>query len=81
MNDDRYDTTLQIDGEDYRISFLPMIQRIVFTNMQTAFGGQFQINFGWVCSKKPSNFLLEAELRHHLKNLKEAKVLASSNHN
>lgn len=73
MSDDRYDTTLQVDGDDYRISFLPMLQMIVFTNIQTAFGGQFPIKFGWICSKKPSNFLLEAELKHHLKTLNETQ--------
>jgi hypothetical protein len=69
MSDDRYDTTLQVDGDDYRISFLPMLQMIVFTNMNQTFGGEFRVKFGWISTKKPSNFLLEAELKHHLKTL------------
>lgn len=73
MTDDRYITDLEIDGDIYRISFLPKFQRIIFTNLHTAFGGEFPIKFGWICSKKPANFLLEAELRNHLKTLNETQ--------
>jgi len=64
---DRYDTELSVDGHRYRISFLSILQTIVFTNMDTNFGGEFKLKFGWICSKKPSDFLLENELKHHLK--------------
>ena len=65
---DRYDTEITLDDHRYRISFLPILQVIVFTNMDTNFGGQFNVAHGWIGSKKPADFLLENELKHYLTN-------------
>ena len=70
---DRYDTEISLDDHRYRISFLPILQMIVFTNMTTHFAGQFPVQFGWICSKKPDDFLLKNELKHYLTNPQSEK--------
>jgi hypothetical protein len=64
---DTYWTKITLGAVTYVVSFIPSTQTVIYTALGSSNdGGEFKIAFGWICSKSPSDFLLESELRHHL---------------
>lgn len=74
-SDDRHDTNVVVDSVNFRVSFLPMLQMVVYTSIdhethdQPMKAGSFNLCFGWVTSKQPEDFILENELQYHLMNI------------
>lgn len=68
---DHHDTSLTVGGERFRVSFLPLLQRIVYTSLDTSAGGEFDVrgsgtNDGYICSKEPRDEILQSELEMEL---------------
>lgn len=63
---ERHDTSITIAGECFRVSFLPLLQRIVYTSLDTCAGGEFDVINGYICSKEPRDEILQQELEMEL---------------
>lgn len=64
--DDTYTRQMLIGGERHLVSFLPYLQKIVFTNLDKSTGGDFDVINGHICSNKPHDFILADEVCAHL---------------
>jgi len=71
---ERYDLTTEVDGYTYITSFLPRLQRIIYTRTDGMDAGEFNVRGGWIVSKKPMAFLLEAEIATDL-HIKKTRLL------
>ena len=62
----RYDRTLEIGGSPMKVSFLPLIQTIIFTSFDKSIGeGTITLDRPFA-SRTPADFLLEIEINHHI---------------
>lgn len=68
--DDRYDRRLEIDGSPYLVSFLPFLQRIIFTEFNGKEAGEFTVKNGWIAAKQPADFILKNEVREYLETVR-----------
>ena len=70
---DRYDTNLEVDSINFRVSYLSMPQItesfIIYTslNAEPIIAGQFTVVFGHTASRSPADFILVKEIKKHLK--------------
>lgn len=64
--DDRYNRRLEIDGSPYLVSFLPFLQKIIFTELNGKEAGEFTVANGWIASKQPADFILKNEISQYL---------------
>jgi len=71
---DRYDLTTEVDGHIYLTSWLPQIQKIIYTRTDGMDAGEFKVRAGFIVSKKPMAFLLEAEIATDIQLKKERLV-------
>lgn len=66
---DHYTRRLEVADDLFLVSFLPFLQRVVFTSLREGPSGEFNIQFGWIAAKKPADFILKNELKAHLETL------------
>jgi hypothetical protein len=64
---------VSILGIPYHVSFIPLIQTIVYTSMEDVRDqGEFTVKFGHICSKKLNDVVLINEIINHKEGLKNA---------
>lgn len=67
---DHYTRRLEVADDLFLVSFLPFLQRVVFTSLREGPAGEFNVKFGPIASKTPADFILKNELKNHLEDLK-----------
>lgn len=67
---DYYARTLNVLGQTYAVMFVPHLQVIIYTNLITRKTASLDIEFGWICSKSPADFILVNEIIYHMETTK-----------
>ena len=65
-----YTRRLEVADDLFLVSYLPSLQRVVFTSLREGPAGEFNLQFGPIASKTPADFILKNELKAHLETIK-----------